>query len=74
MAFFSMVGPRGVVSVVMSTVPYTIGLETGNAMLLHYGEIMAVVVSFVVLFSIILQTVYVPLVARRLIKPPQNGS
>ncbi len=74
MAFFSMVGPRGVVSVVMSTVPYTIGLETGNAMLLHYGEIMAVVVSFVVLFSIILQTVYVPMVARRLLKPPQNGS
>ncbi len=74
MAFFSMVGPRGVVSVVMSTVPYSIGLETGNAMLLHYGEIMAVVVSFVVLFSIILQTVYVPLVAKRLIKPPQNGS
>ncbi|MCL4340597.1 MAG: sodium:proton antiporter [Candidatus Thermoplasmatota archaeon] len=74
MAFFSMVGPRGVVSVVMSTVPYTIGLETGNAMLLHYGEIMAVVVSFVVLFSIILQTIYVPMVAKRLLQPPQNGN
>jgi len=74
MGFYSLVGPRGVVSVVMSTVPYTIGVTTGNPLLLHYGTIIAVVVSFVVLFSIIIQTVYIPIVAKKLLKPPQNGS
>ena len=74
MGFYSLVGPRGVVSVVMSTVPYTIGVTTGNPLLLHYGTIIAVVVSFVVLFSIIIQTIYIPMVAKKLLKPPQNGS
>jgi NhaP-type Na+/H+ or K+/H+ antiporter len=70
--FYSLVGPRGVVSVVMSTVPYTVGLETGNAMLIKFGPSIAVIVSFMVLFSIILQTIYVPYVSRALF-PPQNG-
>lgn len=70
--FYSLVGPRGVVSVVMSTVPYSVGLETGNAMLLKYGPSIAVLVSFMVLFSIILQTIYVPYVSRRLF-PQQNS-
>ncbi len=71
--FFSMVGPRGVVSVVMATVPYSVGLETGNQELLHYGPIIGVVVSFVVLFSIILQTIYVPYLSRKLFKQVNNN-
>ena len=72
--FFSMVGPRGVVSVVMATVPYSVGLETGNQELLHYGPIIGVVVSFVVLFSIILQTIYVPYLSRKLFKQVINNN
>jgi NhaP-type Na+/H+ or K+/H+ antiporter len=65
-AFFSLVGPRGVVSVVMSTVPYTVGLADNIPVLITYGPLISVMVSFVVLFSIILQTIYVPFLAKYL--------
>ncbi|MCL4341952.1 MAG: sodium:proton antiporter [Candidatus Thermoplasmatota archaeon] len=64
--FFSLVGPRGVVSVVMSTVPYTVGLADNVPVLITYGPLISVMVSFVVLFSIILQTIYVPFLAKYL--------
>ncbi|MEM3675703.1 MAG: sodium:proton antiporter [Thermoplasmataceae archaeon] len=64
-SFMALVGPRGVVSVVMSTVPYTVGLESQNAQLIQYGGIIAVLVSFIVLFSIVLQTIYVPIIAKK---------
>lgn len=72
--FYSLVGPRGVVSVVMSTVPYTVGIETGNSMLIQFGPSIAVIVSFIVLFSIILQTIYVPYVSRALFPQQNSGS
>ncbi|MCL5802344.1 MAG: cation:proton antiporter [Thermoplasmataceae archaeon] len=65
-AFFSLVGPRGVVSVVMSTVPYSVGVVDDVPILLQYGPLISVMVSFVVLFSIILQTIYVPFLAKYL--------
>jgi NhaP-type Na+/H+ or K+/H+ antiporter len=75
--FFSMVGPRGVVSVVMATVPYAVGISSNpqNAELVKYGPTIAVVVSFIVLFSIVLQTIYVPYISKRLFASPaaQNG-
>lgn len=64
--FFSLVGPRGVVSVVMSTVPYTVGIADNIPILIQYGPLLSVMVSFVVLFSIILQTIYVPFLAKYL--------
>ena len=70
MAFFSMVGPRGVVSVVMATIPYAVGLSSNNAELIRYGPTIAVVVSFIVLFSIVLQTIYVPYLSRKLFVEP----
>ncbi len=75
MTFFSMVGPRGVVSVVMATVPYAVGLTSNNAQLIKYGPTIAVVVSFIVLFSIILQTIYVPYLSRKLfVEPALNNT
>lgn len=76
MSFFSLVGPRGVVSVVMATVPYSVGLSSQNAELLKFGPTIAVVVSFIVLFSIIMQTIYIPYLSRRLLGPaiPENNS
>ncbi len=75
MAFFSLVGPRGVVSVVMATVPYSVGLSTNNPQLLKFGPTIAVVVSFIVLFSIILQTIYIPFLSRKLLGTgvPENN-
>ena len=71
MAFMGLVGPRGAVSIVMSLVPYTIGLEYQNAQLIHWGQMIYVTVSYVVILSIILQTVYAPWLARKLLKPIQ---
>ncbi len=75
MGFFSLVGPRGVVSVVMATVPYSVGLASNNAELILYGPTIAVVVSFIVLFSIVLQTIYIPYLSRRLLGAgiPENN-
>ncbi len=63
-AFYSAVGPRGIVSIVLAVLPLSIGAATHNATLLTYGPIIAVVTSFVVLFSIILNTLYVPVLSR----------
>ncbi|MCW6169204.1 MAG: cation:proton antiporter [Thermoplasmatales archaeon] len=64
MAFYSAVGPRGIVSIVLSVLPLSIGLLTHNVYLLTYGPIITVITSFIVLFSIILNTLYVPFMSR----------
>ena len=66
-AFMSLVGPRGVVPVVLSTVPFVIGEANHIQILIEYGTIIYASVSFVVLISIILQTVYVPYVGKLLL-------
>ena len=65
--FMSLVGPRGVVPVVLSTVPFVIGEADHIPLLIEYGTTIYAAVSFVVLISIILQTVYVPYVGRLLL-------
>jgi len=64
MAFYSAVGPRGIVSIVLSVLPLSIGAVTHNVYLLTYGPIITVVTSFIVLFSIILNSLYVPFISR----------
>ncbi len=64
--FFSLTGPRGVVTVVLSTLPYSVGLSTGNASLEQWGPLISVAASMVVLFSIVLQTIYLPILSNRL--------
>ncbi len=66
-AFMSLVGPRGVVPVVLSTVPFVIGEADHIPLLIEYGTVIYAAVSFVVLISIILQTIYVPYVGRLLL-------
>ena len=66
-AFMSLVGPRGVVPVVLSTVPFVLGQANHIPLLLDYGTIIYASVSFVVLISIILQTIYVPYAGRLLL-------
>ncbi|MHB8360773.1 MAG: cation:proton antiporter [Thermoplasmataceae archaeon] len=65
--FFSFVGPRGVVSVVESTIPLAIGIAFGIPLLLKWGQLIEVTVSIVVILSIILQTLYVPILASYLL-------
>jgi NhaP-type Na+/H+ or K+/H+ antiporter len=65
--FIALSGPRGVVSVVESSIPYAIGLASGNKILLTWGPIIEINVTFIVLLSIVFQTVYLPTVAGRLL-------
>jgi len=64
--FMSLAGPRGIVPVVLSTVPFVIGTTDNVPILIKYGTIIYASVSFVVLISIILQTIYVPIIGKYL--------
>ncbi len=66
--FMSLVGPRGIVPVVLSTIPFVIGTVNHIPLLIEYGTIIYASVSFVVLISIILQTAYVPYIGRYLFR------
>ncbi len=66
--FMSLVGPRGIVPVVLSTIPFVIGTVNHVPLLIEYGTIIYASVSFVVLISIILQTAYVPYIGRYLFR------
>lgn len=68
--FIALTGPRGVVSVVMSAVPLALGEEYQIPILLQYGPIIYVATAFVVLISIILTTVYAPVISKRLLPSP----
>ncbi len=65
--FIALSGPRGVVSVVEAAVPLAVGLASGNALLLKWGTVIEIDVAFIVLLSIVLQTIYLPFVAGRLL-------
>ncbi|MCL4347713.1 MAG: sodium:proton antiporter [Thermoplasmataceae archaeon] len=65
--FFSLAGPRGVVSIVESTVPIAIGTTLGIPLLLRWGRTIEVSVAIVVILSIILQTLYIPYIANKLL-------
>ncbi len=66
-AFIALSGPRGVVSVVEATVPLTVGILSGNGLLLRWGPVIEIDVAFIVLISILLQTIYLPYVAGKLL-------
>ncbi len=70
--FIALSGPRGVVSVVEAAIPYTIGLLSGNPLLLKWGTVLEIDVTFIVLLSILLQTIYLPIVAGKLL--PQDAT
>jgi NhaP-type Na+/H+ or K+/H+ antiporter len=73
-AFYSAVGPRGIVSIVLSVLPLSIGAVTHNVYLLTYGPIITVITSFIVLFSIILNSLYVPFISRmKLFRQSSDG-
>ncbi len=66
-SFIALVGPRGVVSIVVSLIPYTIGLENNIPSLIMWGPLIYVATSFVVIISIVVQTIYFPYVSRKLV-------
>ena len=73
-AFISLVGPRGVVPVVLSTLPYVVGIEYNIPVLVTWGPLISVSALFVVLFSIVIQTVYTPIIRNIFLPGSENGS
>ncbi|CAC12029.1 Na+/H+ antiporter related protein [Thermoplasma acidophilum] len=73
-AFISLVGPRGVVPVVLSTLPYVVGEEYNIPVLVTWGPLISVSALFVVLFSIVLQTLYTPIIRNIFLPDSGNGS
>ena len=65
--FIALSGPRGVVSVVQSSVPLAIGYISGNSLLLTWGSIIEAYVIFIVLLSMLMQTLYTPYAAGKLL-------
>lgn len=66
-AFIGLVGPRGVVSIVVSLIPYTVGITYNVKSLITWGPLIYVTTSFVVIISIVIQTIYFPFLSRRLV-------
>jgi cell volume regulation protein A len=75
--FMGLTGTKGAVSVVMSLVPYTLGIQENIPLLIQWGEKIYVATAFVVILSIIMQTIYVPIVSKKLLGlpliDPSNG-
>ncbi len=72
--FMGLTGTKGSVSVVMSLVPYTLGIEENLPILIKWGQMIYVATAFVVIFSIIMQTIYVPYASRKLLGLPIMAS
>ncbi|BAB60187.1 Na+/H+ antiporter [Thermoplasma volcanium GSS1] len=73
-AFISLVGPRGVVPVVLSTLPYVVGLSYNIPILITWGPVIGVSALFIVLFSIVFQTIYTPIMKNIFIPDQGNGN
>ncbi len=73
--FIAISGPKGVVSVVQSSVPLAIGILSGNKLLLQWGSVIEAYEIFIVLISMVLQTLYTPYAAGKLLpKLSERGS
>ncbi len=66
-SFIALVGPRGVVSIVVSLIPYSVGVAGNVKELITWGPVIYVVTSFVVIISIVIQTIYFPYISRKLV-------
>lgn len=70
--FISFVGPRGTVTVVLSTLPTVIGLQTGNQLLIHWGSIIYSATAVVVVASIVFVAIFIPSLAKTMFPQEVN--
>lgn len=69
--FISFVGPRGTVTVVLSTLPSLIGSQTNNAELIKWGSLLYSATAIVVVASIVFTAFFIPTLARKLYPEPE---
>ena len=66
--FISLEGPRGVVPAALASFPLTLGITYNNPQLAQWGEIILGVTIITVLTTVIVETLWVPFLRRRLLE------
>ncbi len=65
--FISLEGPRGVVPSALASLPLTLGITYNNVQLIHWGEIILGVTIITVLTTVIVETLWVPILREKLL-------
>jgi NhaP-type Na+/H+ or K+/H+ antiporter len=68
--FISLEGPRGVVPSALASLPYSLGVRYHNPAMIHWGEIILSATVITVLLSVIIETVWVPYLKKKLLDQP----
>jgi potassium/hydrogen antiporter len=71
--FISLEGPRGVVPAALASLPLTLGQTYHNAQLINWGEIILAATVITVLISVIVETVWVSFLSRKLLEPARQA-
>ncbi len=65
--FISLEGPRGVVPSALASLPYSLGVRYHNPSMIYWGEIILSATVITVLLSVIIETVWVPYLKKKLL-------
>ncbi|NPA75618.1 MAG: sodium:proton antiporter [Euryarchaeota archaeon] len=68
--FISLEGPRGVVPSALASLPYSLGVRYHDLNMIHWGEIILSATVITVLLSVIIETVWVPYLKKKLLDQP----
>ncbi len=71
--FMSLEGPRGVVPSALAALPLTLGLTFHSKTLIYWGELILSTTLVTILLSIILETLWLPFLRRKLLKDREEG-
>ena len=71
-AFIGLEGPRGVVPSALASLPLMLGITYNNAMLIHWGEIILSATIITVLLTVIIETLWVPYLRKKLLANQKN--
>ncbi|NJE60859.1 sodium:proton antiporter [Thermococcus sp. 21S7] len=66
--FISLEGPRGVVPAALASLPLTLGITYNNPDLVQWGEIILSVTIITVLVTVLVETLWVPILRRELLE------
>ncbi|WP_276607311.1 cation:proton antiporter domain-containing protein [Thermococcus indicus] len=66
--FISLEGPRGVVPAALASLPLTLGITYNNPDLVQWGETILSVTIITVLVTVLVETLWVPILRRELLE------
>ncbi len=68
--FISLEGPRGVVPSALASLPLALGMRFHDAQMIQWGEIILCATLVTVLVSVIIETLWVPVLKKKLLEQP----